>query len=143
MSKSTLKTYIKNTADSVYSKYRRLQEADRFGYVKCVTCGKRMYWTDAEAGHYEGRETRTTRYDDQNVHPQCTKCNCFHEGRKPQYTLYLMKRYGNHIVEEIANRARATWKWVIVGGDGIDFFNIKEAVKEWRAEIEKMYKIKG
>jgi hypothetical protein len=135
--KSTLKTYIKNTADDVFSIYTRLKHADERGYVKCVTCGKEMYWKNdgCHAGHYVTRKWYGTRFDEQNVHPQCTHCNTYCEGESARYSLYLVDTYGADILDELDRRSRKLRVWTRE--------SLGEAVKEWRAETEKMFKVKG
>lgn len=131
----SLRTYIKNTADPVYSKYIRIKEADRNGYCTCVTCGTKRKWNDKmDAGHCITRARWATRYDDRNVHPQCSKCNRYEEGRKLEYVLYLQKRYCPDIVDDLIVKSRKTKTFTLN--------DLKKWVKEWRAEINKMATVK-
>jgi hypothetical protein len=130
MAKSTVRTYIKNTADPTFSKYIRAKEADRHGYCTCVTCGKRFHWKELDAGHYANRDHKATRYEEKNVHPQCECCNRFHSGEIARYAAYLVKRYGDGIVEELDQQSREYKKFTLS--------ELKAMVKEWRTEIEKM-----
>ena len=103
----SLKSYIKSTADPVFSRYIRLKAADRDGYCTCVTCGVVKRWNEGiQAGHYVGRRHWSTRFDDRNVHPQCVSCNKFNSGRIPRYTLYLMDVYNEGILGELVEKSR-------------------------------------
>lgn len=132
--KQTVATYIKNTADVVFSKYIRLKYANRTGYAKCVTCCAVKHISELDAGHYESRRHGATRFDEKNVHPQCQHCNRFCEGDKPKYALYLIETYGAFILPILRGRAAAIKKWTLA--------ELKEMVAEWRAEIEKMLTVK-
>ena len=35
---------LKKKLDAIFSKYIRLKDADKNGYVKCYTCGVKKYW---------------------------------------------------------------------------------------------------
>lgn len=131
----SLTSYIKNTADKVYSRYIRIKEADRHGYCICVTCGVRKHWTEMDAGHYVNRDRKATRYDDMNVHPQCVSCNRFKSGRGSAYAAHLVKRYGEGVILKLDTKSRKVKQYKL--GD------LKEMVKEWRAEIDKMAIVKN
>lgn len=65
----------KDLADRVFSQYIRLRYSDREGNCSCVTCGKKMYWKDAQNGHYRSRSCLKYRFNERNCHPQCYNCN--------------------------------------------------------------------
>ena len=135
MSKSTIRTYIKNTADPVYSRYIRVKEADMYGQWVCITCGTRRKWDDEiDAGHFQTRLYWATRFDDRNVHAQCTRCNRT-EGEKGSYTRYLDKRYGTEAVDALIRDSHRSHTLTLDG--------LKQMVKEWRAEIDKMATVKN
>jgi hypothetical protein len=84
--------------DGIFSEFIRRRDADKNGVCRCCTCGTMKPWKEMHAGHFVGREARNTRWEEQNVHAQCPSCNTFHEGRKPEYALFLMEKYGPDIV---------------------------------------------
>lgn len=100
---------LEKKLDTLFSLYIRKRYATPDGMVRCVTCGKYDHWKETDAGHYISRQYLSTRYDERNVHVQCKSCNRFHEGRKDEYTLFLLKTYGVGILEEL-NRDK--WKAV-------------------------------
>lgn len=79
--------------DKWFSKFVRLSHADRTGHLNCFTCGKRMYWEKdgAEAGHFQGRSKYSTRWDEDNVKPQCTRCNKWKHGALDRFAINLDK----------------------------------------------------
>jgi len=92
--------------DRVFSRWVRYSAAKK-GYAMCVTCGHIDTPDRLDASHYIDRTHKATRWSEQNVHPACTKCNRWMEGNKDEYALYLIKRYGPDILEEL-NRAKWT-----------------------------------
>lgn len=92
---------LQSKLDTLFSLYIRKRYATPDGMVRCVTCGKYDHWKETDAGHYISRQYLSTRYDERNVHVQCRSCNRFHEGRKDEYTLFLIKTYGVGILEEL------------------------------------------
>lgn len=55
-----------------------------------------------DAGHYIPKSVSLSlRFDERNVHPQCTACNRFRHGNLTQYALALEKKYGANILEQL------------------------------------------
>ena len=132
---SSVASYIKNTADKVFSQYIRLKDADSNGYCRCISCGVIKPYSEMDAGHFVGRGKKNTRYDTRNVHPQCRKCNRFMEGNKSSYAYQLMCEYGMDVIEELVWAGNTQKQWRLD--------ELKAKVKEWRAEIEKLSTVKG
>ena len=135
MSKSTLKTYIKNTADPVFAQYIKMRDMDKHCVGECVTCGERGFVRDLEAGHYIGRRHWSVRFNEKNVHLQCNKCNRWGEGEKDAYALWLQKKYGKGILAELNRKKNQKRDY--------DLAKLKAMVKEWRLEMDKLAVIKG
>lgn len=57
--------------DKFTSLYVRQKGADKNGIATCYTCGARYYWKDMDCGHYIKRRYLHTRWDLNNVRPQC------------------------------------------------------------------------
>lgn len=62
----SLSSLIKE-ADTQMSLFVRLSAADERGAVICVSCGARLYWSDADCAHYIDRGCMATRYDLTNL----------------------------------------------------------------------------
>lgn len=115
MDKNELKPWMKSRKkvieklDIAFSQYIRLKDAD-MGEATCVTCGVTKHWKEMQAGHYESRGHYATRWDVQNVHVQCVGCNVFKKGNYTQYARYMVRRYGDDILDEMYTRSRETVK---------------------------------
>jgi hypothetical protein len=119
MRKQSPKT-LKNKADKVFSEYIRRSHADEGGTVSCVSCGKLMFWKESQCGHYVKRQYQSLRYDIRNAAPQCARCNMFLGGAMDEFAVYLTKKYGHEILDELASlkrqvvkRTRADWEALI------------------------------
>ncbi len=131
---NTTASYIKNTADRIFSLWIRLKAADYRGYVTCVTCGKVDYYKDVDAGHYASRTHMNTRFDEQNVHPQCKRCNMHLNGNMAAYAAFMIAKYGQEIIVVMNQRSQIIKQW--------KRSELQELVKGWRVEIRKMLTVK-
>jgi hypothetical protein len=98
---------------NVFSRYIRLKDAVD-GWVLCVSCGKQIKAVskerECEAGHYEHGKDKECYFDEDNVHPQCTRCNRFLSGNMRQYTLFMLEQYGEEKVKRLLNSKKVIWK---------------------------------
>lgn len=74
------RSYLIHDLDDIVSKYIRIRESDKYGYVSCYTCGLNDSWTKMDCGHYISRKFMGLRWDVRNLKPQCKKCNQFMDG---------------------------------------------------------------
>lgn len=88
--------------DKVFSEFIRRRNGDM---AKCVTCGKIAPWQKMQCGHYESRGKKTTRWDEQNSHVQCYRCNVILSGNYPSYARFMVEKYGKDILEILAIRS--------------------------------------
>lgn len=88
---------LKAKLDSVFSEYIRLRDSSD-GYGRCISCGKLVYWREADAGHFVNRKHMSLRYDEKNVNLQCRSCNRFDEGNMIGYQRGLVAKYGNDVI---------------------------------------------
>jgi len=106
MAKKTLK-YWKNKVDKPFHEYIRRRDADNnTGYCNCISCEKKVHFTETDAGHFISRQHLITRYDERNVHAQCRKCNRFEYGRQYEYSLAL----GSELSDELLQKSRSILK---------------------------------
>lgn len=56
---------------------------------RCFTCGRRLPFNLRQAGHYVSRTVRATRWDLDNVHVQCNRCNVVLGGNIQVYSAKL------------------------------------------------------
>jgi hypothetical protein len=107
---------LKKKLDAIFSKYVRLSNADKNGYVKCYTCGVKKYWEKdgMQAGHFMSRKHTSTRFDEQNVKPQCYSCNCHFYGRQFVFGKNLDKEFGKGTADALLQKSRQTQKNTVI-----------------------------
>jgi hypothetical protein len=68
----------------------------------CATCNKPFVYRDKDgrrytviqAGHFMSRTLGATRYDERNVHGQCSYCNKWRSGEQYKMGMYIDTKYG-------------------------------------------------
>lgn len=106
----------KKEADTWMSRYIRLRDCIEYGlknklhpddigeFGECHTCGKIVRRKRADAGHFISRGfegSSGVRYDERNVHLQCKRCNAFEGGRPLEYREFMLKKYGQEVIDEL------------------------------------------
>jgi len=92
-------TSVRLKAWKEFSIFIRTRNADANGFVYCVTCGKRLHWKEAQAGHWiHGRLD----FNQFNINPQCAQCNCWPNTRvNTAYACFMAREYGVAIMESL------------------------------------------
>ena len=85
---------LKKKAWTEFLKYIRLKNADRDGYVQCYTCGRKMFWKEAQAGHGLSGRGNSILFDEEIVKPQCASCNIFKGGNYDSFHSRLIEENG-------------------------------------------------
>ena len=116
--------------DKVFSEYIRRRWADHSGIVNCVTCGAFHHWKSVDAGHYISRRYMSTRWDDKNLAPQCKGCNIFGRGRHDDYAVWLVKYYGEGILQELAKKKKTITKYKIS--------DLEELIDMYKGKIDNL-----
>lgn len=116
--------------DTVFSRYVRMSNADHRGFCECVTCKKKFHWKNIQAGHFMSRKHYSTRWDEQNVFPQCVGCNVYKNGEQYKYSLFL----GSDLSEEMHRKSNQIVKYSSLELDVL-INKYTELVKE----LEKKY----
>ena len=98
---------IRNLSLSAMQRLRRLEEANDEGYVRCISCGKVMKWTEAQGGHYISRTCRAVELDKDNIWPQCPQCNGVRGGNPIPYRYNLAKKIGEERVRRLEDMRAA------------------------------------
>jgi hypothetical protein len=92
---------LKKKVWTAFSLHIRKKYADWRGYETCVTCGKKDHYKNLQAGHFiQGRHNQVL-FDERNVHPQCVKCNVFKSGNLVEYYGFMLKTYGQDVIDEL------------------------------------------
>lgn len=121
--------------DAIFSQYIRLKESDEYGYCICVTSGQKMFWTEAQCGHFVSRGKYPTRWDETNCHPQSVYSNIFLKGDYINYTIYMIDRYGREYVDELIDRSKQSVK--------IPTNELIEKISYYKTEVERIKREKS
>lgn len=84
------KSKLVKKLDSIFSKYIRLKHSKN-GICTCFTCGRKYEVKKIHAGHFMSRRHYSTRWDEDNVRPQCYGCNVGNQGKQYEFALNLNK----------------------------------------------------
>lgn len=82
-------------ADTAFSQFVRLRDADEHGIVRCITCGKRKHWKEVDCGHYVSRAKQVLRYDERNCNAQCKGCNQWQGGHFVEHGFAIDRKHGD------------------------------------------------
>jgi len=116
MDSNTIKKYSKYSvpkllkkATLLFNKMIRGRDAGQ----PCISCGK---YTTLQAGHfYSGGHYSGLKFNPDNVHGQCVRCNMYLSGNLNEYRKNLIKRIGKERVEKLDEISetykRIGWKW--------------------------------
>ena len=107
--KKSRKSIVKRL-DTVFSLYIRLKDSDENGFCKCISCQKIQHYKDVDAGHFISRRHMSTRYDVNNVFPQCRYCNRYVAGNQWLYSQALEKIKKN-LPEKLYLKSKQTVKY--------------------------------
>lgn len=97
------KTWIEKL-DRVFSIYIRLRDSKEFHFraARCISCGDVKPFDMMDAGHFVSRNCMPLRFDEDNVHAECSACNRFLGSHLLGYRKNLILKLGRRIVERSA-----------------------------------------
>lgn len=102
---------LKNKAAALLQKLVRMKAADDTGLCKCVTCGRVDSWKLMDGGHFISRAYTFHLLREENIHPQCKRCNRFFSGCHDDYRRYMVDMYGEDFVEWLSHTKRNVMKY--------------------------------
>lgn len=102
---------LKKKAAELLQRYVRMKAADQNGICQCVSCGKRDSWKAMDGGHFISRSYTFHLLREENVHPQCKRCNRFFTGCHDDYRRYMVEMYGEDFVEWLTDTKRTITKY--------------------------------
>lgn len=89
----------------------RLKAADANGNCTCVSCGVVKHWAEMQGGHYVGRGVNATKLLEENVHPQCRRCNLRATTSHVGYTLFMIDTYGVDFIKVLHEMMGEVKRW--------------------------------
>ena len=126
MKKKSIAKLKKDIRDKYFNKYIRLRDSVN-GYGTCITCGVRLHWKEANAGHFK----HGLDFIEDNQHFQCPGCNLYHSGRLDRYAIFMIDKYGRERVDELERLDRNRPKY-----SRADLEEIKEKYKKLVKQME-------
>jgi len=66
-----------------------------------VTCGSWHPYKEVDAGHFIPAYHKQAFFTRENVHVQCTRCNCFYNGMHVIYRQWMVKKYGEDFIKKL------------------------------------------
>ncbi len=111
MKKPKRKTLI-NKLDRIFSEYIRKRDADKKGFVRCITSNKKYHYTEVDAGHFISRKEMATRWNEDNVWAQSRFENRFRYGNLWIYGQALEKKKKG-LPKHLYNLSKKTVKYSI------------------------------
>ena len=105
-SRKNKRSIVSNNADKWFSRFIRARDtafiSNGIPMAMCITCG-RTYDVihEMDAGHFVKRDRKGTRYNEQNVHVQCTRCNRYRSGEEFAHGVAIDRLYGTGTAEKL------------------------------------------
>lgn len=130
LSKKTI-PQLQNTLWPLIAAYVKFNHSlDGRGSCRCFTCDKSITIgdRDCQAGHFIPRTYSPTKYEEDNIRPQCSQCNEYHAGRPVEFERRLRLEIGDERVEELKRMSTESWKW--------DRGYLIERIEFYRAELK-------
>lgn len=104
-SKKSVPDLIK-LATKHFNKFIRMRDS-LDDYFKCISCGHPKSLDLMHAGHYlSAGNYGAVRFDERNVHGQCSKCNTHLHGNLQEYRAKLIHKIGLEEVEALEMKAK-------------------------------------
>lgn len=90
--------------DDVFSKYIRLRDCAFFSWiVVCPLCWAKIHRKKAQNMHFISRWVLRYRFDEENCHAWCMRCNVILNGNYIAYTRYMQNQYWIEKVDQMIN----------------------------------------
>lgn len=126
--KETVGTLIKKL-QKVFNEYVRIRDKDK----PCISCGN--YFDTKDAGHFYATSGYSgLRFDEDNVHGECARCNRFDESHLIGYAENLKVKIGESDYQALKERAeeykRSGVKWSRI--------ELREKIEYYKAKINEI-----
>lgn len=120
----TKKDFIK-LLQIVFNKYIRLRDEKE----PCISCGRKDV-EEFHAGHFIATTYQYHRFNEDNVHKQCSYCNTHLRGNIIEYRKNLINKIGLCRVEYLENTKNMMFDWTRE--------DLQEKIKEYKNKIKKI-----
>ena len=89
--------------DRVFSIYIRLRDCNKDWIVICPLCGARIPRKKSQNMHFISRWVLKYRYDENNCHAGCYRCNVILNWNYIVYTRWMQNKFGIEKIDEMIN----------------------------------------
>lgn len=130
MKRKTL-AQLKRQLQPLFNKWIRQRDSED-GWFTCIACGETNRTDQMDAGHfYPVKGYDSLRFDEDNCHGECKRCNGFDPMHLIGYDKRLQEKIGRERYMELKGRAQAYkiqgWKW--------QRFELEEKIIEYKSKI--------
>ncbi len=126
------KQILKNKLQTLVNEYVRKRDTKN-GYARCISCGKIITGSDIQAGHfYSVGHFDGLRFNTDNIHAQCIKCNYYLHGNLINYRKNLINKIGIKRVEELDMKADYYKKH----GHRWEVYELKLMINEFKQKLK-------
>lgn len=116
--------------DSIFSRFVRLRDSDKYGVVSCFTCGVKMDFKKSQCGHFLSRRHYAVRWEEKNTAVQCVRCNIFKQGEQFIFSENLKKKYGENVIEILNIRKNNTCK--------LEKFTLQTQIQHYSDKVKEL-----
>lgn len=127
----------KNLSSAKKKAWAALSKAVRYAHAydgdncKCVTCETVKHWKEMQAGHFIPKvQGNGIYFEIENVHPQCYRCNINLGGNGAEYYPYMLKTYGQGMIDILKEKQREIVKFSI--------FDYQEMEQHYKQEFKRI-----
>lgn len=110
MKKHRSRSRLIEATDKAYSIHIRTKYADKDGLIKCYTCDRKYPIKKMQCGHYISRFYKYTRWEFDNLRPQCMMCNLWKRGDIPTFRARLVSEIGEDKVKAMEKISKQLFK---------------------------------
>ena len=103
---------LKKKAKDIFHKYIRLRDSEN-GIFTCCTCNRTLVINggNCHASHFHSAgHNGATEFDEKNVHSSCSRCNLFLHGNLIEYQKFMLKKYGQSVLDELEQKRNLPFK---------------------------------
>ena len=113
-----------------FNRYIRLRDQED-GYFECISCRETKPIGQIQAGHFRSTgHYGCLRFNEDNCHAQCIKCNMYLGGNLYEYSKALKLKIGSEAFKRIDNGCNGKFKW-----DRIELIGLLEDYKRKCKEL--------
>lgn len=127
---------LKKRAWNVFSEYIRLRDCLATTGApfesKCVTCENFIPNSKGRlhAGHWISRVNNATLFDERNCFAQCAHCNLFNEGSKPEFSKFILDKFGQKVYDDMITLSKTTKRFTIE--------ELQELIQVYKQKIKEL-----